>query len=126
MLIEHRIDDVDEGLVAGEKAMASGEQVSFEPALAQMLAQHLHDAAVDAEINVDLFNMSHPFLAGDFVDGLQSVRRGLVRAKEPEIMFVEIELHYVAQEFSENPRRFRLDAAGLKHCHGVIMEVGHR
>src|SRR6202047_201739 len=120
MLIEHRIDDVDEGLVAGEQAMASREQVSFEPAFAQMLAQHLHNAALDVEINIDLFNISHPFLAGDFVDGLQSVRRGLVRAKEPEIMFVEIELHHVAQEFSEYPRRFRLDAAGLKHCYGVI------
>src|ERR1700738_4845667 len=126
MLIEHRIDDVDEGLIAREQAMASREQVSFEPAFAKMLAQHLHDATVDAEINIDLFNISHPFLAGDFVDGLQSVRRGLVRAKEPEIMFVEIELHYVAQEFSENPRRFRLDAAGLNYGHDVIFEVGHR
>src|ERR1700724_2015867 len=126
MLIEHRIDDVDEGLVAREQAMASREQVSFEPAFAKMLAQHLHDATVYAEINIDRFNISHPFLAGDFVNGLQSIRRGLVRAKESEIMFVEIELHHVAQEFSENPRRFRLDAAGLKHCHGVIMEVRHR
>jgi hypothetical protein len=31
-------------------------------------------------------------------------------------MFVEIELHLVAQKFSENPRRFRLDAARLKHA----------
>ena len=106
--------------------MAPREQVSFEPALAQMLAQHLHDAAFDAEIDVDLFNSSHPFLAGDFVNGLQSVRRGLVRAKEPKIMFVEIELHHVAQEFSENPRRFRLNAAGFRHRDGVITEVGHR
>jgi hypothetical protein len=35
-----------------------------------MLAQHLHDATLDAEINIDLFNISHPFLARDFVDGL--------------------------------------------------------
>src|ERR1700732_447489 len=103
MLIEHRIDDVDEGLVAREQAMASREEVSFEPAFAQVLAQHLHYATIDAEINIDLFNFRHPFLAGDFVNGIQSIRRGLVRAKEPEIMFVEIELHHVAQEFSENP-----------------------
>src|ERR1700719_1700969 len=115
MLIEHRIDDVDEGLVAGEQTMASREEVSFEPAFAQMLAQHLHDAALDTEIYVDLFNISHPFLAADFVDGLQFVRRGLVRAKEPEIMFVEIQLHHVAQEFSENPRRFRLNAARFRY-----------
>ena len=45
VLVEHRIDDVDEGLVAGEEAVAAGEQVAFQPALAQVLAQHLHHAA---------------------------------------------------------------------------------
>jgi hypothetical protein len=54
MLIEHRVDDVDERLIAREQAMASREQISFEPAFAQMLAQHLDDATVDAEINIDL------------------------------------------------------------------------
>ena len=84
--------------------MAPGEEISLEPAFAQMLAQHLHDASVDAEINVDIFDLSHPFLAGGFIDGVQPVRRRLVRAKEPEILFVEIELHHVAQEISENAR----------------------
>src|ERR1700730_8537528 len=126
MLIEHRIDDVDESFVAGEQAMASREEIPFEPALAKMLAQYLHDAAIDAEINVDLLNISHPFLARDFIDGLQPVRRGLVWAKKAEITFVEIELHHVAQKAAENPRCFPLDAAGLRHRHGVIMKVGHR
>ena len=106
--------------------MASREQVALEPALAQMLAQHLHDAAVDAEIDVDLLDLGHPFLAGDFVDGLQPVRRGLVRAEEPEVLLVEIELHHVAQKLPEHPRRFRLDAPGLEHRHGVVVKVGHR
>ena len=117
MLIEHRIDDVDEGLVAREQAMAPGEEISFEPAFAQMLAQHLHDAAIDAEIDVDLFDLGHPFLAGDFVDGLQPVRRGLVRAEEPEILLVEIELHHVAQEISRESRVASASiAAGRGHC----------
>ena len=60
-----------------------------------------------------VFDLGHPFLAGDFVDGVQPVRRGLVRAEQPEILLAEIELHHVAQKRSENPRRFRLDAAGL-------------
>ena len=46
VLIEHRVDDVDERLVAGEQAMAPGEQVSLKPALAHVLAEHLHDAAI--------------------------------------------------------------------------------
>ena len=52
VLVEHRIDDVNEGLIAREQAVPSGEQVALEPALAQMLAQHFHDAAVGAEIDV--------------------------------------------------------------------------
>ena len=126
VLIEHRIDDVDEGLVTREQAVASGEQVSFEPAFAHVLAQHFHDAAVGAEIGIDRLDLGHPLLAGDFVDGFQPVRRGLVRAEQPEILFAEIELHHVAQECPEHPRRFRLDAAGHRHRHGVIAEVGHR
>ena len=38
MLIEHGIDDVDESLVAGEEAMPAGQQITFEPALAHVLA----------------------------------------------------------------------------------------
>ena len=83
--------------------MSPGEEISLEPAFAQMLAQHFHDASVDTEIDVNIFDLCHPFLAGGFVDGVQPVRRRLVRAKEPEILFVEIELHYFAQEISENP-----------------------
>ena len=126
VLVEHRIDDVDERLVAGEQAMAPGQQISLEPAFAEMLAQHLHDAAVGAEVDIDSLDRGHPFLAGDFVDGLQPVRGGLVRAEQTEILLVEIELHHVAQEFSQHPRCFRLDTAGLGQRHGVIAEMGHR
>ena len=63
VLIEHGIDDMDERLVAGEQAVASREQLSLEPAFAHVLAQHFHDAAVDAEVDVDVFDVCHPFLA---------------------------------------------------------------
>ena len=46
VLIEHGVDDVDERLVAGEEAVAPGEQIAFEPALAHMLAEDFHDASV--------------------------------------------------------------------------------
>ena len=38
VLVEHRVDDVDEGLVAVEEAVPAGEQVALEPALAEVLA----------------------------------------------------------------------------------------
>ena len=46
MLIEHRIDDVDEGLVGRKQAVTAREQISLQPSLAGMLAQDLHGAAV--------------------------------------------------------------------------------
>src|SRR5580698_8800439 len=103
--------------------MTTGEEISFEPAFAEMLAQYLHDAPRDSEIDVDSFDVGHPFLAGDLVDRFQPVRRRLVGAKQPEILFVEIKLHNVAQKISEYPRRFRFDTARLGQCHGVFMEM---
>ena len=46
VLVEHRVDDVDEGLVAVEHAVAAGEQVALQPALALVLGEHLHDPAL--------------------------------------------------------------------------------
>ena len=46
VLVEHRINDVNERLVAGEEPMAPREQITFEPSLALVLAQHLHHAAI--------------------------------------------------------------------------------
>ena len=44
VLVEHRVDDVDEGLVGGEEAVAAGEQVAFQPAFQRVLGEHLHHA----------------------------------------------------------------------------------
>ncbi len=46
VLVEHRVDDVDERLVAVEEAVPAGQQVALEPALAQVLREHLDDAPV--------------------------------------------------------------------------------
>src|SRR5207247_1997614 len=52
MLVEHRVDDVDEGLVAVEQAVPAGQEVALEPALAEMLRQDLEDAPVRREVLV--------------------------------------------------------------------------
>jgi hypothetical protein len=46
VLVDHRVDDVDERLIAVEQPVPAGEQVALQPALAQMLGKHLHDPAV--------------------------------------------------------------------------------
>ena len=50
VLVEHRVDDVDERLVAVEEPVPAGEQVALEPALAQVLGEHLHHAAVRRQV----------------------------------------------------------------------------
>ena len=46
VLIEHRVDDVDERLVAGEDPVAAAEQVTLEHALADVLREHLDDRPI--------------------------------------------------------------------------------
>jgi len=54
MLIEHGVDDVNEGFVAGEKSMASGQQVAFQPALALMFAEHFHHPSIRGDVIIEL------------------------------------------------------------------------
>src|SRR5712692_8328974 len=41
VLVEHGINNVDEGFIAREEAMTPGEQITFQPALAHVLTEHL-------------------------------------------------------------------------------------
>ena len=68
VLVEHRVDDVDEGLVAVEQAVPAGEQVALQPALAEVLGEDLHDAAVGGEVVVagDDLRLERP--VGDLED----------------------------------------------------------
>ena len=70
---------MDKRLVAGEQTMTTGEQVTFKPALAHVLTQHLHQAACGAEVNVNVFDPGHPLLGAGFVDGVETVGSRFVR-----------------------------------------------
>ena len=73
MLVEHGIDDVDEGLVAGEQAVPAGEQIAFEPALAEMLAQDLHHPAVLGQMDVVGLDAFHPDALGHLEHRIEAV-----------------------------------------------------
>ena len=49
MLVEHRVDDVDERLVAGEHTVPAGEEIALEQPLADVFGQHLDDPPVAVE-----------------------------------------------------------------------------
>ena len=84
VLVEHRVDDVDEGLVAVEDAVPARQQVPLEPALAQMLRQDLDDAAFRREVLVGREDRCLPLTVGRREDVAEAVRRGLVRPEDAE------------------------------------------
>jgi hypothetical protein len=84
VLVEHRVDDVDERLVAVEEPVAAGQEVALEPALAQVLGQDLHHPAVRGEVVVAGPLLLEPRAIGDLEQGRQPVGRGLVRSHDPE------------------------------------------
>ena len=85
VLVEHRVDDVDERLVAVEEPVPPGQQVALEPALAEVLAQDLHDAAVGREMVVGPAALGLPRPVGGLEHRAQAVRGGLVGAEEAEV-----------------------------------------
>ena len=85
VLVEHRVDDVDERLVAGEEAVPAGEQIALEPALALVLAEHLHDPAVRSEVIVLRLRLRHPRAVGHLEHVLPAIRVALVGAEEAEV-----------------------------------------
>ncbi|TKS62328.1 MAG: hypothetical protein EWM73_02563 [Nitrospira sp.] len=64
MLVEHRVDDVNERFVAGEEPVTTGQEIAFQPALALMLTEHLHDPAVRREVVVVGIAIRHPRAIG--------------------------------------------------------------
>ena len=103
--------------------MPAGEQIALEPALAEMLAQHLHHAAVLGEMNVIGLDAFHPDALGHLEHGIEPVRGGLVRSHDAEIPRLRVELDDVAQEFSELARGLADRAAGAGHVDGILAEI---
>ena len=103
VLVEHRVDDVDERLVAREEAVAAGEQVALEPALAEMLAEHLHHPAVGRQVVVAVRDRRVPGPVRRLEQRPEAVRGGLVGSEDAEV--VRVARHHVAQEGPEHPRR---------------------
>ena len=102
VLVEHGVDDVDEGLVGGEEAVAAGEDVAFEPAFEGVLGEHLHDAAVGSDlgaVGVIGEDFGEPGFVAGLVDAVEFVGGGLVGAEDAEVGHVAA--HDVAQEAGE-------------------------
>ena len=124
MLVEHRVDDVDEGLVAVEEAVPAGQQVPLEPALALVLGEHLDARGPRAQCLVGREDLRLPGARGHLEDRAQPVRRRLVGAEDAEA--VGVAAHDVPQEGSEDAGRLGGGPAGRLDGDGVVAEVGQR
>jgi hypothetical protein len=82
MLIEHRVDNVNERLIAVDKAVATTEEIALQPSFHGVLAKHFHDPAVCCQLTaVRVFReiLAEPSLLADFINSIQLVGLSLVR-----------------------------------------------
>jgi len=125
VLIEHRVHDVNESFVAGEKSVTSGEEIAFEPALAEMFAENFHHAAIGRKIFIGVQELFHECLGRDFVDGFEAVGSGFVGSENPEVFVGEVGLHDIAKKFSEDAGCFRIGRSWLGDFDGIVAEIRH-
>jgi len=104
VLVEHRVNDVDERLVAVEEPVPPRQQVPLEPALALVLAEHFHHLSGWGEELVARQGRSIPLAFRDFTDRLEAVGERLVRTKYAKISTLTIQLRHIAQETPEHMR----------------------
>jgi hypothetical protein len=124
MLVDHRVNNVHERLVAVEKSMATGEDVAFEPALHGVLRQHLHDSALRAEVAAIfiLWQVSiHPDLLSSLVDLAELVALRLVRAHDAERFLVVADDR--VEKFGELAHARSHGDTRLVDLHGKVAEV---
>ncbi len=122
VLVHHRVDDVDERLVAGEEPVPAGEEIPLQPALAQMLREHLHDPAVRRQVVVAVDDLRVPGPGRRLEQRAETVGDGLVRAHDPERR--RVRRHHVPQETAEDPCRLTERRGRVGDLHGVVTEVG--
>src|SRR5258706_4657598 len=101
--------------------MAAGEQVTFEPAFALMLAQHLHHPAIGGDVIIAGNNFRSRSAVRYAEQIAPTIRRGFVRAEDAKI--IEVEFDHVADEFALDACRLAVDGAGPVNFYGVTAKI---
>ena len=105
--------------------MASGQQITLEPALAQVLAEHLHDAALGRQVVVVLVGRQLPAAIGLLEHRLEPVRRCLIRAEQAErsaVVLVGVVAVDVAHQLAEHLGGLVGECAGGLDVQGVGLQ----
>ena len=122
VLVGHRIDDVHKRFITAEQAVPTGQQVALQPALTQMLGEHLHHPAARGQMFVVGGLFCLPCLVGRIEDRGEPVGRRLVGAHQPEVVTVAAD--HVPQVGAQHPGRLAHAHRGVLHLHRVVGDRG--
>ena len=126
VLVEHRVDDVDERLVAVEQPVPSGQQISFEPPFALMLTEHrIQHAPPWREELIAGDGAGLPLPVGDLENRAEHVRQGFVGAEESEVAQLVVEGDDVTQETAQDAGVLSVHRARCGQGDRVGAVVGH-
>jgi len=103
VLVEHRIHDVDERLVTREETVAAREEISLQPPLAQVFAQHLHHPAIGRNMVVGLEDLGCRDTLRDVKEVCEAIGCRLIRTNNPKVAVLPVQLHHVADERPHDP-----------------------
>src|SRR5256884_6263491 len=124
MLVEHRVDDMDKGLVGRNKAMASCKQMPFEHAFRRMFPQHFDSPAVTSKFSaVRIFGkvLRNPEFLTDRINIIQFVGSVFVWSEDAKVLHVQF--HDIPQEHSQRTRVFGLNGPRFFKLQAVLLEV---
>ena len=102
VLVEHGINDVNEGFVGREEAMTAAEQIAFEPTFQGVFGKHLQDPPIArqlAAVGVLRKIVGQPQFLAHLVDRVEPVRAVFVGAEDAEVR--RVLAHDVAQEAAQ-------------------------
>src|SRR5581483_156546 len=114
----------DESFVAGKKSVPSGQQIPFQPTLAEVLAQDFDDATLMGNVLVGAEDFAHKRAFSGLEDTAGAIRFRLVRPENAEVFLGGISFDDVAQKRAKNARGFAGRRAGLSDLEGVITKIG--
>jgi len=124
VLVEHRRDDVDEGLVAGEKGVPPGQQVALDPALDGLLAQDLHHPARRGKAVIPGKDDGIPGAGRHLQYRIKPVRPGLVGPEDAEVLSFQVQAHHFGEESAHHLGGFRGHTPRRPHVHREPAKIG--
>jgi hypothetical protein len=125
-LVDHRVNNMDERLVAVEQTVSATQEVTLKPTLAVVLRKHLDNTASLGKVSavgILLEVLAHPDLLASSVNTTELVRLSLIRTEETEVVLVPS--YDILEEDGHVGHASAHDVSGTVDLDRVVSEVGH-